>query len=157
MAGKARNPSIDEKIRHLEELVRRLGTRLPQQASAVEAWQSLDGHLATGWLTGAFEEEARYYVDRDRVCLAGIIYYVGGGNNLVPFDSMPAECIPALEGLVVLHTDITGTISGTEHLWWQSAIMVSTGQWLIGPHLDYPAGPPDLTYFMLDPISYRVG
>ncbi len=80
MAGKARNPSIDEKVRHLEELVRRLGTRLPPAAAVTSSsWSPATGdfNTAAGWYRDG-SPYLTFYRQGDLVTVIGLFGLAGG-------------------------------------------------------------------------------
>lgn len=167
MGAPARQPSQDEQVRRLQELVRRLYTRLPQAAGdAVEPWQSLAPYVGAGWaVDGTITDalHARFYQDRDRVYFMGVLYYGGGGNSDVPIASMPAGYRPTWLQNSPVFTDPDNTQSSgpdTRNESWMAECLPSNGSVVLDQNKNflttYSGFPPPGTYLVLDTLSYRL-
>ncbi len=166
MAGSVQVESLAGKVRHLEELVRRLGTRISPH-EPVEPWQSLAPYISAGWVTdGATIPDsalhARFYKDRERVYMSGVLIYEGPTNVQKPIDHMPAGYIPDILQNVSLPTDPDNTTASpddTRQLIWIGEILPITGpgRLLLDSNSDVPGGdPPVFTCLILDLVQYRV-
>lgn len=168
MGHHARQPTTDEQIRHLQELVRRLGTRKTVDTS-VEDYQDLTPYLGVGW-SETFDQP-RFYRDRDRVYFAGVITFdasVSGAQHRYPVASMPTGYKPLqIPGIgtdphLVVHASFeytSFTAAAARHQYWELGVDF-TGQFYLEYNPEFAASPdlgyaPDGTAFMLDGLSYR--
>lgn len=164
MADYARELNGAQRIRRMEEQIRRLQTRsLPRDF--VEGWTSLAPQLAAEWTTsgvvGTDWYAARYYRDRDRVYFDGTVQASAAASTLVT--SMPAGYSPQMLINATLHTDPDGTSAATNHEFWTVECLpggglFAAGQIVFDPNKNFAGGgfPPAGTQFYLGDLSYRI-
>ncbi len=136
MAGKAWNPSIDERLRHLEELVRRLGTRLPvAAASTVESYIIQPADLYNTPTQGWAPDGVPYPTlvrEGNTVQFVGILRWDGTGGLSYPFgwsnvirpNVIPERFRPTGTRRLLAFGD--GGSGSEKYLW--SAYLYATGQ-----------------------------
>ncbi len=161
MAGHARNPSQQEQIRRLQELVRRLGTRLPAATAAtVEPWKSLAPHLNPKWTTDGVVTDwyhARYRRAGGQVSFAGLTTLntaIAGPDALRLILSMPTGYVPDLDGNYVLFEDPDNGLGGYRH--WVGDILPGSSLGLLRFENNGASGssPPNGVCLFLDGLSY---
>lgn len=128
--------------------------------SAPEAWQDLAPHLLPGWT--AFNDDAAFYKDRDRVYLRGDLLFnasAPGANNKQIAD-LPVGYRPDYQPELPMFANIDSTVAATLYTHW-SAYVTSDGRIALHNRPDFISAPnyggaPDETVFSTDSISFRV-
>jgi len=153
-------------MQRMQEQIRQLRMKRPQGFEPVQAQIHIPAaSFGAGWATSdplstISGLTARYYKDRGRVYLSGLVTFTGPGDRDRPLINTPAGYVPKFLANTPIHTDDDNTASATRGKRWIGEFLPQTALWLtLDIHPDFAAAPnngfpPDGTYLILDGLSY---
>lgn len=129
-------------------------------AGAVEAWAALTPYIGPGWQDN--DDDAAFYIDRERVYFRGVLYYAGGvgANATQPIVALPVGYRPTSTGArLTMTTNATATSVATQNKRW-SVFVTGGGTFVMQANPDFSASPnfgmpPVNTVLDLENLSYR--
>jgi hypothetical protein len=143
----ARNPDLPTRVRHLEELVRRLGTRKPVQGMPITTVSITDADLFNR--AGPFEgwqvnDPVTFVAQGNTVHVWGSVLWTGatagypyGRSSILRPGVLPAGFLPDNTRRILM---TTGGIESPEKLW--SGYLLVTGELAMFPFHNGSPGPP---------------